>query len=316
MWAVHGRAVERLGTVGGRAGVDALSAVLGRRSLWSPFRMRSLHRLAVDSLASIGTPEAIGVTHTAAESGTRAVRAAARARLEALAARHSERNVRHERRRPAHSGRRRRASVTSRPARSRCSSTRPTIRSWRGPWSNWSETLERAHAEAPDVVIGIVDRQVVVDGCRSPASTARRTPSIGFRAIGVERIAFDRGVTGEELLDFRPRPRSRPAEGRRRRRRRSLGAGVAAHSRRPAAAAAAGGRRRRATSAPCSATYQHAVAGAEAVWAQALAEGSPDPAWPRGWSTAWRSAVGQNRTGHDGADRAQQATTTTRSRTW
>jgi hypothetical protein len=89
MWAVHGRAVERLGTVGGRAGVDALSAVLGRRSLWSPLLMRNLHRLAIDSLANIGSPEAIGVIETAAASGTRAVRAAARASLEALAARHS-----------------------------------------------------------------------------------------------------------------------------------------------------------------------------------------------------------------------------------
>ena len=89
MWDVHGRAVERLGTVGGRAGVDALSAVLERRSLRSPLRMRSLHRLAIDALASIGSAEAIGVIHTAAASGTRAVRAAARARLDALAARHS-----------------------------------------------------------------------------------------------------------------------------------------------------------------------------------------------------------------------------------
>ncbi|MFO7694744.1 MAG: HEAT repeat domain-containing protein [Vicinamibacterales bacterium] len=87
MWAVHERVVERLGTVGGRTSVDALSAVLQRRSVWSPFRMRSLRRLAIDALAKIGSPEAIGVIQSSAASGTRAVRAAARASLEALAAR-------------------------------------------------------------------------------------------------------------------------------------------------------------------------------------------------------------------------------------
>ncbi len=89
MWAVHERAVERLGAVGGRTGVDALSAVLQRRSVWSPFRMRHLHRLAIDALAKIGSPEAISVMESAAASAARSVRAAARARLEALATHHS-----------------------------------------------------------------------------------------------------------------------------------------------------------------------------------------------------------------------------------
>jgi HEAT repeat protein len=89
MWAVHEQVVERLGTVGGRRGVEALAAVLQRRSLWSPLRMRSLHRLAIDALAKIGSREAIEVIHSAAAYGTRAARAAARARLEALGSRHS-----------------------------------------------------------------------------------------------------------------------------------------------------------------------------------------------------------------------------------
>jgi HEAT repeat protein len=89
MWAVHGRAVERLGTVGGRTGVDALSAVLRRRSLWSPLRMRHLHSLAIGALAKIGSPEAVEVIETAAAAGSRAVRTAARAHLGTLAARHS-----------------------------------------------------------------------------------------------------------------------------------------------------------------------------------------------------------------------------------
>jgi hypothetical protein len=90
MWLVHERAVERLGTVGGRKGVDALAAVLNRRSFWSPLRMRSLHRLAVDALAKLASPEAIGVLAAAAESGPRAVRSAARVHVAALAARQSE----------------------------------------------------------------------------------------------------------------------------------------------------------------------------------------------------------------------------------
>ena len=87
MWHVHERAVERLGTVGGRRGVDALAAVLERRSLWSPLRMRNLHRLAIGALAKIGSPEAVDVIGTAAASGLRAVRTAARAHLAAFAAR-------------------------------------------------------------------------------------------------------------------------------------------------------------------------------------------------------------------------------------
>ena len=86
MWTVHERVVERLGAVGGRTAVDALSVVLQRRSLWSPLRMRSLHRRAIDALARIGSPEAIRVLEAAAAAGSRT---AARARLEAGAARHS-----------------------------------------------------------------------------------------------------------------------------------------------------------------------------------------------------------------------------------
>jgi HEAT repeat protein len=87
MWPVHERAVERLGTVGGRRGVDALAAVLERRSLWAPLRMRNLHRLAIGALAKIGSPEAVDVIGATAASGLRAVRTAARAHLAALAAR-------------------------------------------------------------------------------------------------------------------------------------------------------------------------------------------------------------------------------------
>ena len=80
MWVVHKRAIQRLGALGGRHAVDALAAVLQRRQFWSPFRMASLHKLAVDALGQIGTPDAMAVIETVASHGPRWARAAARAR--------------------------------------------------------------------------------------------------------------------------------------------------------------------------------------------------------------------------------------------
>ena len=81
MWAVHERAVERLGAVGGQPAISALSTILQRRSLWSPFRMVALHRLAIDALSRIGTPDAVAVVETTAAYGLWLDRKAARARL-------------------------------------------------------------------------------------------------------------------------------------------------------------------------------------------------------------------------------------------
>jgi len=81
MWAVHERAVERLGSLGGQHAISALSTVLQRRSFWAPFRMVALHRLAIDALARIGTPDAVAVIETTAAYGLRLDRKAARARL-------------------------------------------------------------------------------------------------------------------------------------------------------------------------------------------------------------------------------------------
>jgi HEAT repeat protein len=85
MWAIHKRAVDRLGSLGGRRAITALSTVLQRRSFWSHFRMVALHRLAIDALARIGTPEAIAVVETVAAYGLLLDRSAARARLAGLA---------------------------------------------------------------------------------------------------------------------------------------------------------------------------------------------------------------------------------------
>ena len=81
LWPLHERLVERLGSLGGRTAVQALSTVLQRRSFRSPFRMAALYRLAIDALARIGTREAIETIESVAELGPRRARAAARARL-------------------------------------------------------------------------------------------------------------------------------------------------------------------------------------------------------------------------------------------
>ena len=81
MWSVHERAIERLGSLGGQPAISALSTVLQRRSFWSPFRMVALHRLAIDALVRIGTPDAIAVVETTASYGLWLDRATARARL-------------------------------------------------------------------------------------------------------------------------------------------------------------------------------------------------------------------------------------------
>jgi len=85
MWNVHQRAIERLGALGGRHAITALSTVLQRRSFWSPFRMAALRRLALDALAQVGTPDAVDVIQSTASGGLLLDRAAARARLHAIA---------------------------------------------------------------------------------------------------------------------------------------------------------------------------------------------------------------------------------------
>jgi len=81
MWAVHERAIRRLGSLAGRHSLNALSAVLQRRQFWSPFRMAVLHRLAIEALGQIGTPDAMAVIEGIAASGPRRVRTAARAQM-------------------------------------------------------------------------------------------------------------------------------------------------------------------------------------------------------------------------------------------
>jgi len=86
MWDVHARAVDWFGSHGGRSAVDALATAVAARQYWSPFRMMALHRMAVESLARIGTPEAIAELEAIATYGPRWIRAGCRARLDTLTA--------------------------------------------------------------------------------------------------------------------------------------------------------------------------------------------------------------------------------------
>jgi len=64
------------------------------------------------------------------------------------------------------------------------------------------ETLERAHVESAEVVVGFVEQQVVVNG--TPLLDALGAAEIAerLRAAGVERIVIERGVLPNELADF------------------------------------------------------------------------------------------------------------------
>ena len=172
--------------------------------------------------------------------------------------------------------------------------------------SSSSETLERAHVEAPDVVIGVVDRQVVVDGVPLLGSHGTAETVERFRAIGVERIAFDRGVTGRGTgRRSSAASRAAGARGATTRRRRASRRSALPHihvGRLTLQQRMDAGRSDIARDA--GRATGDAVAGAERLWEQAQAEGSPDPApghrARRGPGERGRAEPA----GHDGADRA------------
>ncbi len=76
------RAVQSLGVLRAAAGIEPLTEVLHRGEWWAPRRTAALRSVAAAALARIGTPEAIAALEHAAGSGSRGVRAAARAHLE------------------------------------------------------------------------------------------------------------------------------------------------------------------------------------------------------------------------------------------
>jgi HEAT repeat protein len=81
--AFYRSALETLGHLGvsSDATLSALRGAFDRGEWWAPMRTRKLHAAAATALRAIGTPEALAVLETAAVTGKRSVRAAARAAL-------------------------------------------------------------------------------------------------------------------------------------------------------------------------------------------------------------------------------------------
>ena len=156
------------------------------------------------------------------------------------------------------------------------------------------DTLERAHVEAEDVVVGIVGREVVVDGLPVTGSIGAAETVERLRAIGVERIAFDRGVTEHELREFirglvacqanQGSGGNEPLDG--------LASPSIHVGRLQVQRRSEGGRR---STRPARHDYEAAVAGAQALWEQAQAEGGPDPVMGVALVDGLASALGQNR---------------------
>jgi len=156
------------------------------------------------------------------------------------------------------------------------------------------DTLERAHVEAQDVVVGIIDREIVVDGLPVPNAHGSAEAVERLRVVGVERIAFDRGVTEPELMAF-----IRDLAACQARKDGDMDDRLAGlvyphihvgrlevHRRSEAGLVDTRAVRR---------DYEAAVAGAQAIWDQALAEGGPDPAMAAGLVDGLASNLGQNR---------------------
>lgn len=83
MHEVHEKAIGRLAEADSPESVRALEHALHRGSLLAPFRTAALRRLAAAALARITSPRALEALTTAAATGSRGVRAAARAALRA-----------------------------------------------------------------------------------------------------------------------------------------------------------------------------------------------------------------------------------------
>lgn len=157
-----------------------------------------------------------------------------------------------------------------------------------------AESFERAHVESEEVVIGVIDRQAVVDGVPLLATPGVPEMVERLQALGVERMAFARGVAADELLAFvrqlgtmRVQPGHRADE--------HLAALSSAHI--------TVGRltlQQQIDTGCCDMAamrehYRQAVAGAETIWEQTKAEGSPDPDAAIALVEGLASAIGQNR---------------------
>jgi putative nucleotidyltransferase with HDIG domain len=160
--------------------------------------------------------------------------------------------------------------------------------------AQFGRTLERAHVDLPEVVIGFVDQQVVVNGL--PLLDALGAAEIGerLRAAGIERISIDRGVSAHELAAFARLVSTTQA----RRDEADDDAGAAALSSEHIHV----GRIRVEQRTDADAgkmgailqSYRNAVAGAEDIWTQAQAESKLDPGLAFGVVDSLATAILQN----------------------
>ena len=98
----------------------------------------------------------------------------------------------------AHCRRRRAASRRGRPRRAAVQAGPPARRQRRSMRS--SEAVVQLLADQPSVAIGFIDQEIVVGDTPLPRAAENYGELIRrLQAVGVERIAFERGVTPEEL---------------------------------------------------------------------------------------------------------------------
>jgi putative nucleotidyltransferase with HDIG domain len=155
------------------------------------------------------------------------------------------------------------------------------------------DALARLQIDDAAVVIGLVDRQIVVDGIPMLAATGAAETAERFRAAGIERLAIDHGVAGDELVAFvralarvsaRTGDRAVPAID-----------GTAhihvgrLYLQRQVESGGRGG------IGAARDAYSQAVSNVEALWEQTRSEGGADPAAAMAIVEGLASAVGQNR---------------------
>jgi HEAT repeat protein len=78
---VYLAAIDALGAMGETDAVDALKQALHHSDWWAPGRTRRARGAAAAALRKIGSPAALDVLRTAAKTGSRGVRTAARSEL-------------------------------------------------------------------------------------------------------------------------------------------------------------------------------------------------------------------------------------------
>lgn len=158
-----------------------------------------------------------------------------------------------------------------------------------------AEHVWKLLTDRDDVALGVIDRQVVVDDIAVSGSPGAAETAERFRLAGIERMIVERGVTVDEIVAFlrriaayHPGRDAQTAE--------ALDALGSAHihvglirlQHQMDGAFGVG-------TADMRASYQDAVAGAERLWEQSRAEGSPDPSAAQAVVEGLASAVGQNR---------------------